>query len=290
MKYDKFKVTVIVPVYNEEKTVTRTMEGLKEIMSKGFANYEIVAVNDKSTDSSKELLEKIDGIKILNNPYNLGYSASIKRAMEASDADYIVIIDADGTYPSKDIPKLAEYIGSYDMVIGARIGKNVCIPFMRRPAKFMLNKLANFVSGHKIVDLNSGMRMFDRKKAMRFFNLYPNRFSFTSTITLAFLTNDYTVKYIPIDYYKRSEKSTVKPIRDFLMFINLINRIVLYFKPMRFFFFPGLLFLLAGLGYGIHQVLSINKGLGEAPILLVVVGIQIIFLGLIAEIIVKTRR
>ncbi|MBT3303892.1 glycosyltransferase family 2 protein [Candidatus Woesearchaeota archaeon] len=286
MKYKNFSITAIVPVYNEENSVKEVIEHLKKVMQATFERYEIVVVNDCSKDKSKEILQDITGIHLINNPYNLGYSASIKRALQNSKADYVVITDADMTYPVEDIPKLAAHLEDYDMVVGSRTGKNVSIPLMRRPAKAMLNKLAKFVCNHDIPDLNSGLRIFDRKKAMQFYAMYPSRFSFTSTITLAFLTNDYPVKYEPINYYKRRGKSTMKP-KDFLMFISLINRIIFYFKPLKFFLIPGFVLLLGGLGFGGYQIST--GGLGETPVTLILVGIQLIFLGFVADLIVKTR-
>ena len=172
------------------------------------------------------------------------------------------------------------------MVVGARTGKNVSIPLFRLPAKWIIGKIANFMTGRKIEDVNSGLRVFNKQKALEFIKLYPSGFSFTTTITLAFLTNDYTIKYIPINYFKRQGKSSIRPIKDFIGFIALIFRVIMYFRPLKFFFIPGLFSICLGIIYGILQLKS-SGGLGEFPILFILGGIMICYLGVTADMIVK---
>lgn len=282
------KISIIIPVYNEEDSIGNTLSEVKRVMDNLKLEYEIITVNDGSSDKSKEILEKEEGIKPINNSYNLGYGASIKIGIKNAKYSWIFIIDADGTYPINDIPKLIRHTDNYDMVVGARTGKNVNVPLLRRPAKFILTTLAKFLTRKKIPDLNSGMRLFKKDIAMEFFNLFPSGFSFTTTITLACLTNDYTVKFVPIDYLKRKGKSTIHPINDFLNFNKIIFKIILYFEPLKFFLFPGILFMLVGAGYGVYQLITI-RNLAQFPVLLVIAGLQIFFLGLIADLIVKSR-
>jgi len=285
------QVTVLLPVYNEEDAIHSTIEGIKKVMSSTNVAYEIIAVNDGSTDSTKSTLEKERDIRLINNAYNLGYGASLKKGLKAAKYPWVFMLDADGTYPIKDMPMLMKHMDEYDMVVGARTGKNVNIPLMRRPAKFILTNLARFLTKKKIPDLNSGMRLFKKEVAMEFFHLYPSGFSFTTTITLACLTNDYTVKFVPIDYFKRKGKSTVHPISDFINFNKIIFKMVLYFEPSKFFLWPGFILALVGIVYGAYQVLTTApRNLGQFPIMVFLAGLQIAFLGLIAELIVKSRR
>jgi len=157
---------------------------------------------------------------------------------------------------------------------------------LRRPAKKILSILANFLTKENIPDLNSGMRLFKKSLAMEFFKLFPPGFSFTTTITLCALTNNYKVKYIPINYNKRVGKSSIRPF-DFINFMSLIVKIALFFEPLKFFLVPGLIFILGGIVYGIYQIISFPSGIGQLPIILILGGFQICFLGLIAELIVK---
>ena len=282
------KFSIVIPVYNEESAVHDTVERIKQVIGKLTEHeFEIIAVNDGSTDKSIEILKKIQGILVINNPYNLGYGASLKRGMHAASGEWIIITDADGTYPVEDIPKLLKHIPEYDMVVGARKGKDVHIPFFRRPAKWFIGALANFMAGKKIDDVNSGLRVFNKAKAMEFVRLYPSGVSFTTTITLAFFNSDYTVKYIPTDYFKRKGKSSIRPIKDFVGFITLIFRIILYFRPMRFFLIPAFLLIIAGAAYGIYQITQFPTGLGDVPVFLLIIGIQTILMGFIADVVSK---
>lgn len=273
------KLSVLIPAYNEEESIQDTVKRVK----KTLPDAEVIVINDGSNDRTGKILEKIEGIKVITNYYNLGYGASLKKGLKEASGDWVAITDADGTYPIEDLPKLLKSVPSVDMAVGSRTGKNVHIPFFRKPAKWMIGVLANFMSGKKIPDLNSGLRVFNKQKALEFIKLYPSGFSFTTTITLAFLTNDYTIEYLPIDYFKRKGKSTISPIKDFVGFITLIFRIILNFKPLKFFLAPGILLMLAGIGYGVWQVFSLPQGLGEFPVLLFITGLQTILMGFIAD-------
>jgi len=279
-------ISILIPIYNEQSVVLDTIERIKIVVP----NAEIITINDGSNDNTYDLLKSIDGIKIINHPYNLGYGASLKEGLKQASNDWIIITDADGTYPIEDISKLLKYSTTYDMVVGARIGKKVHIPFMRRPAKWIIKILASFLVGKKIPDINSGLRIFNKNKALEFVNLYPSGFSFTTTITLSFFTSDYTIKYIPINYFKRTGKSTIHPLKDFAGFITLIFKIIIFFKPLKFFIIPSIILMIIGIVHGIFQVLTLPTGLGQLPVISILAGLQIIFLGILADLIVKSRK
>ncbi len=281
------ELSVIIPVYNEERAIASTIAQIKDTL-KG-KDIEIIAVNDGSTDNTANILSRISGIKQINHAYNLGYGASLKTGIKNASADRILIIDADGTYPVKDIPKLLKYSKDYDMVVGARTGSHVKIPFFRKPAKLFLNQLANFLSGTKIPDINSGLRVFKKEIALRFFHLFPSKFSFTITITLACLTNDYTVKYIPINYFKRAGKSTIHPIKDFIGFTTLIFRMMTLFKPMKMFSLLSMLMLLTAVAVFVYSTFVLGKFMDVTTIVIALSALQIFIFGLLAEMVVKER-
>ena len=182
----KIKVTIIIPVYNEKVSVSKTIFGIRKALENYNFGYEIICVNDASKDGSEKILDQFaekNIIKVINHHVNKGYGASIKTGIAAAEGDWIMITDADGTYPVDKMPLLLSQKDKYDMVVGARIGKKVKIPLLRRPIKFMLNKFSSYLSGQKIPDLNSGLRIFDKKIALKYWNLFPERFSFTSTMT-----------------------------------------------------------------------------------------------------------
>lgn len=278
------KYSVIIPAYNEEKAVLETISNIKKTLKN--LSYEIIVVNDASKDRTGFILKKIQGIKVITHPVNKGYGASLKSGLRIAQGDWIIITDADGTYPVKDIPRLLEYTLKYDMVIGARTGRKVHDPVLRRPAKWMLKIVARIVTGINIPDLNSGLRVFRKKMVMQFWNLFPNGFSFTTTLTISALVNNYNVKYIPINYFKREGKSSINPIKDFLGFNFLIFRVALYFAPLKFFVPSSMILFLFGLIKGIIDFSNTGK-IGIFAAIAILFSIQIFFFGLLADLVNK---
>lgn len=281
------KISIIVPAFNEEGAIEETIAGLRGYLSDGC---EIIAVNDGSEDRTKELLERMSDIKVINHAENLGYGASLKSGISRSSGEYILIIDADGTYPTESISRLIEQKDNYDMVVGARINPQSHIPALRKPAKWLLNKLANYLTGKKIPDLNSGLRIIKKDVLNRFIGFLPNGFSFTTTITLALLTSGYQVKYLPVDYRKRIGKSKIKPVRDTLNFLQLIVKTILYFDPLRIFVPFSLIIFLIAIMIGIYSILFAPKFMDATIMVLSATALQTFFFGLIAELIIRTRK
>jgi len=284
------QISIIIPVYNEEKAIEQTIEGLKKELSKLGLDYEIVVVNDASTDKTRGILEKIEGIKLIDHPENRGYGAALKTGIKNSVYDWILIIDADGTYPDESIADLIKHTSDYDMVVGARIGKRVKIPLVRRPAKWIINKLANYLTKTKIPDLNSGLRIMKKPLLEKFIYILPDGFSFTATITLAALTNGYTIKYIPIAYSERVGKSKIRPIRDTLNFFQLIIRTILYFNPLKVFVPLSLVLFLLGAGIFFYNYFFMTKILDTTVAIILISSIQMLAIGMIADLVIKTRN
>ena len=240
----KKAVSIVIPAFNEEDGIKRVLSELVKCLIDNGLEYEIIVVNDGSYDNTGSIASSISGIRVVTHDKNRGYGASLKTGIRYAKYENICITDADGTYPNERIPKLVAMFekGNFDMVIGARIGKNVKIPLIRRPAKWSISKLANYLTDTKIPDLNSGLRVMKKDVVKKYLNILPDGFSFTSTITMAMLTNGYRVKYVPIDYFERKGKSKIRPIYDTLNFIQLIIRTSLYFNPLKV-FVPLSLFL-----------------------------------------------
>lgn len=276
-------MTILIPAYNEERGIGPVLEQVKQLGLRG----EIIVVNDGSEDHTFESARAIDGIKVLRHDVNRGYGQSLKTGILESTCDVIVITDADGTYPNETIPMLLRFIQSYDMVVGARTGKKVKIPILRRPAKRFLNVLANYLAGVEIPDLNSGLRVFRKDVVREFFHILPAGFSFTTTITLAMLSNGYRVKYVPIDYHQREGKSKINPIRDTLGFTSLIVRTTLYFNPLKVFMpLSGFIVLLA-IGLLVYSKFVLQRVMDISVIVLLSAALQIAVIGMLADLIDK---
>lgn len=226
-------VSVVIPALNEESSIQSVVSDLRELFLKHKITAEIIVVDDGSIDSTARLANAAQA-RVLQHRSNRGYGASLKTGIAAASFDVIAIIDADGTYPAQYLPEMLADLETADMVVGARTGNDVHIPLIRRPAKWVLKRLANYVSNSKIPDLNSGLRVFRRDLAMQYFPILPNYFSFTTTITLAALCDNYAVSYIPIDYRKRQGRSKIVPW-DAGSFAILILRVAMLFRPLRVF-------------------------------------------------------
>ena len=283
-------VSIVVPCYNEENAVRETAEELVKTMEESDWNFEILMINDGSKDKTGEILDSLDlPIRVLHNDPNLGYGGTLKRGFREATHETIVITDADGTYPNKDIPKLLEFSRNHDMVVGARTGSNVKVPLIRRPAKWFITKLASYLAEYPIPDLNSGLRIMKKPVLDRFAGILPEGFSLTTTITLAMLTTGYLVKFEPIDYFHRVGQSSIRPIRDTLKFMQLIVRTVMYFRPLKVFVPASLTFLAAAIGILVYSLFFTDQVMDVAVMTMFICSVQSMGIGLLADLIDKRR-
>ncbi len=279
-------VSVIIPAYNEEESLREVIRGVRNTLSQLTNRFEILVVDDGSTDATADRAQAT-GARLLQHDANRGYGAALKTGIRHARESWICIADADGTYPTERIPELLGQAvkEECDMVVGARTGRDVAIPTIRRPGKWIIGKLANLVAGAKIPDVNSGLRVFRRDAALRFFNLLPDGFSFTTTLTLAMLSNGYLVHHVPIDYYHRVGQSKIRPVRDTLNFLQLILRIALYFGPLKVFLPVSLILFLAAVGWGLFSLLVLERLADVSTLVILMAAVQVAALGLLAELI-----
>lgn len=275
-------VSVLIPACNEEESLANTVAAIEKHHAL-FQEMEIIVINDGSRDRTAEIARTLP-VKLIEHDTPRGYGASLKDGLRIARGNLILIADADGTYPLEDIPRLVADVGTFDMVVGARTGEHVHIPFLRRLGKWIITQLAEYLSGQKIPDLNSGLRIFRKDIALRFLTMYPDGFSFTTTITLAMLTNHYRVQFLPINYQKRVGKSSIQPVRDFINFTILIIRICVCFKPLNVFVPPALLLILLGFVKGTIDYTQ-QHHLGGLAITMALTGVQTLFIGLLADLI-----
>lgn len=287
-------VSVVIPAFNEETAVAKQVGDLQLVLDNAAISYEIIVVDDCSTDGTAAAVLRT-GARLIRHTENKGYGASLKTGILAAKSEVIAIIDADGTYPAHEIPCLLQQLKTADMVVGSRTGTSVDNSWSRRPAKWFLRLLAQWIADRPIPDLNSGLRVFRRDCVLQYFPLLSNRFSFTTTVTLAYLSDDYRLAYCPIDYYPRIGKSKIIPWH-FLDFLILIIRMSMMFNPLRIFTPLALIFGGLGVLKTIYDILSLfarspERGLdllvqpvlSTSAVLLLFVGLQFMMIGMVAD-------
>ena len=277
------QLDIVIPAYNEEQSIADTVSKVRAVLDPADVDYGIIVVDDGSRDGTARIADDLD-VTFLRHRSNRGYGAALKTGINHSTAEFIGIVDADGTYPIERLPDLYQTVcetGS-DHVIGARTGANVHDSPGRWVARRVLRLIAWLATGRWIPDLNSGMRVFSRELAHQYWALYPNGFSFTTTITIASLQSRADVRFVPIDYFERAGKSHIKPVKDFWRFFALILRVSFIYAPLRFFVIPGALLLVAGLTISVVQVFG-EQGLADSAVITTLVGAQLLLNGLLAE-------
>ncbi len=279
-------LSIIIPAYNEEKAIAQTIEGLKKELNKLDLECEIIVVNDASTDKTKEILEKIKGIKIINHPENRGYGASLKAGILNAKFENLLFFDADGQHKPEYIKELLKYSDEFDMVSGQREGYKG--PLIRQPGKKILLWLANYLSQQKIPDLNCGLRLVKKDKILKFLHLLCDGLSFSTTTTLLFINENLPIKYIPVTINKRNEgKSTVKP-KHALDTLIFILRTVMLTEPLRVFLPVSIFLFILSVVLLIQNL--IYENISDITILLAISAILIFFFGLIADQISALRK
>ncbi len=281
------KFSLIIPAYNEVESIAGTIDKLIKTPWQDFP--EIIIVDDGSDEKISDIITAKEKVKIIRHKQNRGYGAALKTGIKNAKYDIIAITDADDTYPNERIPELVKIFeeGGFDMVVGARLGKNVKIPLIRKPAKCFITKLASYLTGTKIPDLNSGLRVIKKDVVEKYIGILPDGFSFTSTITLATLTNGYSIKYIPIDYFQREGKSKIKPVQDTLNFIQLIIRTVLYFDPLKIFVPLSLILAFFAFLVLIGSWFLTGKAMDVTFGVILMTSIMVLVIGMLADLIDK---
>jgi len=279
------RVAIVIPAFNESGGVVKTIAELRSALSELDGQYEIVLVDDGSTDDTAARAETT-GVRVIRQPRNLGYGAALKAGIAATQSELVAITDADGTYPAEAIPGLVAAAADADMVVGARSAWSAGIPLVRRPAKWFLTRLASYLAGQRIPDLNSGLRVLRRTTLEPFIPILPMGFSFTTTITLAMLCTQHRVIYQPIEYRRRIGKSKIRPV-DFINFMMLVLRTVVLFNPLKVFVPLGLGLLVLGMAKFVYDLFLWN--LSESAVMAMLAALVIWSLGLLADMIARLQ-
>lgn len=272
--------SVIIPVFNEEKIIGTTLEKLISTCVETKREYEIIVIDDGSTDNTLEELNKFN-VTIFQHPYNIGNGAAIKRGIRAASKDITIMMDGDGQHDPKYIKDLLHIVDTYDMVVGARTSESETA-WHRNMANKIYNLVATYVCGRKIEDLTSGFRAIRTKIAKQFVYLLPNTFSYPTTLTLSLVKAGYSLAYHPIEVKKRVGKSKIKIIRDGLRFFVIILRITVFFAPLKVFIPISSVLFTGGFVWYIIQYIA-RGALPLGSILLFITSILIFVFALLSE-------
>ncbi len=289
-------VTIVLPCHNEQGHVIDEVARICAAMDDSGYDYELVAYDDASTDgtlaSLQEAAPRFPRLRIVHFERN-GGSGTVRRIGTRQARGAIVVwTDADMTYPNERIPELVQMLEKdphVDQIVGARTSEEGTHKLLRVPAKWFIRKLAEVLTNSTIPDLNSGLRAFRREVALPYLRLLPPGFSCVTTITIAFLSNQHDLRYVPIDYAKRAGKSKFKFIKDAYRYILQVLRMVMYFNPLKV-LMPLALFLLGlGVAKGIFDLVVHPLRFAVNTVLILVGGLIIATLALLADLIVRSR-
>lgn len=283
------KLSVILPVYNEREHLPQEVERIQRGLEAGGIPYELIVVDDGSSDGSPEIAAGMPGVRLIRLARNSGVGVARRAGTQAARGEYVAWTDCDLSYPNDrftDLVREAEQTGA-EQVVGAREREAGTVKLLRTPAKWALRRLAEYLSETKIPDLNSGMRVFKRRVALPYLPMLPKGFSCVSTITLAFLTNGHTVRYMPIEYRARAGKSKFHPVKDTYKYLRQILRMIMYFNPRRVLAPPSLVLLGIGTIKLMYDLIVHPFGFAINTLLLLFFGIQFLAIGLLADVMVN---
>lgn len=290
------RVTIVLPCYNERDHVTREIDRIRTAMDGSGYAYELLAVDDGSTDGTRERLREVETthehVRVLAFGHNGGAGTVRRIGTQRACGDIVVWTDADLTYPNERIPELVALLDGdpeLDQVVGARTQENGRHRLLRVPAKWGVRKIAELLTNTPIPDLNSGLRAFRREVALPYLRLLPPGFSCVTTLTLAFLANQHQVRYVPVAYAKRAGISKFHLTRDAYRYLLQVLRMVMYFNPLKVLMPLSLTLLGTGTVKFVFDMVTEPFYLPNNTVMLLMTGLLIAVMALLADLIVRSR-
>ena len=287
---ERVDVSIILPVFNEIGHLRQEVDRIRASMDASPYTYEIVAVDDASTDGSGEALAQMEDVRPIRFTQNRGSGTARKVGTRAARGSVVVWTDCDMTYPNDEIPRLVKELEGFDQVVGARTTEEGTKKALRVPAKWVIRKLASYLVETKIPDLNSGFRAFRKEVGMQFVHQLPPGFSCVTTLTLSFLSNGYSVKYIPIHYAARAGESKFHWWRDTKRYITQVVRMILSYNPLKVFLPLGFTLLTVGVVKLIYDWTVRDFSLASNTLLILFAAFQVFAIGLLADLVVRVNR
>jgi len=283
-------VSIILPIFNELGHLEKEIFRVRESMDASGRSYEVIVVDDGSTDGSGDVLRDIEDIRLLQFETNRGSGSARKYGTLAARGSIVIWTDVDMTYPNDEMPGLVDQLGGWDQVVGARRTEEGTVKFLRKPAKWFIRRLASYLTGVKIPDLNSGFRAMRRDVALQFLYLLPTGFSCVTTITMAFLSNGYSVKYYDIDYFPREGTSKFHWWRDTRRYLLQVVRMVLSYQPLKVLMPPAMVLGIVGFAKLVYDLFDKNGRIGTNTIVILGAAISLGMLAMLADLLVHLNK
>lgn len=275
-------VSVVIPAHNEENGVAATVAAARLALSTLGVPFEVLVVDDGSSDETASRAEAA-GAVVVRHPLRGGYGRSLATGILSAQHEAIAIVDADGTYPIEELPRLIQRLPRFTMVVGQRTGRLYKRELLRSPLRFFFLHLTRFVTGERIPDPNSGMRVFRRSDVVPLLPQLPKAFSFTTTLTLILTLRGQFIDYQPIAYRARIGRSKVRWFRDGLRVAQTLAQQILRHNPLKLFLAIAAVPFLAGL-----VSIFFWRSIGLAtPVLLFSASLLVWTLGMVAVVLAR---
>jgi glycosyltransferase involved in cell wall biosynthesis len=283
-------ISVVLPVFNEIEHLDTELDRIRAGLEASPYSYEIIVVDDGSSDGSTEKLRARDDIRLIEFADNHGSGTARRVGTAAARGEVVVWSDVDMTYPNHQIVRLVEALRGSDQVVGARDAERGTHRLARVPAKWFIRRLASYLAQREIPDLNSGFRAFRRDVAVQFLDQLPKGFSCVTTISMSFLANGYSITYVPIEYGERSGRSKFHWWHDTKRYVTQVVSLAMSYAPLRVFMPLGLALLATGTGKLVFDWVTRDFRLTTNTLLLLVAAFQTIALGLVADLVVRVSK
>lgn len=291
------RVTIVLPCYNEEDHVVDEVKRICAAMDGSGYGYELLAVDDASTDATLERLRDVEALhphmRVIAFRHNGGAGTVRRIGTRRARGEFVVWTDADMSYPNERIPELVAMLEDdpeTDQIVGARTQEMGTHKALRIPAKWTIRKIAEKLTNTRIPDLNSGLRVFRREVALPYLRLLPPGFSCVTTITLAFLSNQHPIRYVPVEYATRAGVSKFRFVRDAYRYVLQVLRMVMYFHPLKVLMPPALVLLGLGVGKFVFDQVRNPFYMPNNTVMILMTGFIIAAIALLADLIVRSRE
>ncbi len=291
-------VTIVLPVFNEVGHIEDELTRITAAMDSSGYTYDLDVYDDCSTDGTRELLEELSEsnrfrrMRFVARQRNSGAGTVRRLGTQQARGQIVAWTDADMSYPNERLPEfvaMLERDRGIDQVVGARTSEAGRYRLLRVPAKWMIRRIASYLTAATIPDLNSGMRVFRREVAQPYLRLLPPGFSCVTTLTLSFLANGHEIRYVPIDYASRAGRSKFHFLRDAYLYILQVLRMVMYFNPLKVLMPVALWIVAAGGVKMVTDVIRFGWRVPGSTVLILLTGLQVAALALLADLVVRSR-